>query len=185
MKKFFQEPVVRFLFFGLALYLGWLAIYEWWIQPMRWADNAVISNTLFLSRKILGGFGYETASCSERMICLKGTPGLFMGDSCNGISLFALYSIFLIAFPGKIISKLIFIPAGIVCIHLLNVFRVVCLSVIETYSYSWTEFNHTYTFTILIYVFIFGAWLYWVNKFSSITGKRPSTSLRETTKNTK
>ena len=167
----FKEPTVRFLLFGFALYLGWLAIYEWWIHPLQWVDKGVIHNTLFISQKILTWMGYEVVNNGDRMMNIKGTPGLFIGDSCNGISLFALYSIFLIAFPGKIISKIIFIPAGILAIHLLNILRVVCLSIIETYSYEWTEFNHSYTFTILIYAFIFATWLFWINKFSGLKKK--------------
>jgi|ERR1051326_2699214 exosortase/archaeosortase family protein len=171
MKKFIgdllKEPIVRFLLIGFFLYLSWLALYEWWIHPMEWVDKAVIDNTLLISQKILTRLGYETALNGSRMIFVKGTRGLFLGDSCNGISLFALYSIFLISFPGKIISKMIFIPLGIIAIHLLNVFRIVCLCIIETHSFEWTEFNHTYTFTIFIYAFIFGVWLLWINKFSS------------------
>ena len=171
MKKLFNEPIVKFLTFGFFLYLGWLAVYEWWIHPMEWVDKIVINNTLVISQKFLGWMGYEASLGGDRMIQVKGTPGLFLGDSCNGISLFALFSIFVIAFPGKIIYKIFFIPIGIGVIHLLNVLRIVALSVIETYSYEWTEFNHTYTFTILIYAVIFGMWLLWINKFSGLSAK--------------
>jgi len=176
MKKLFNEPIVKFLAVGLALYLSWLALYEWWIHPMKWADNAVINNSISISRKILGWIGYVTETSGDRMMRITGTPGLYIGDSCNGISLFALYSIFIIAFPGKIISKFIFIPAGIIIIHLLNVLRIISLAVIETHSYSWTEFNHTYTFTIIIYACIFLLWLFWINKFSGLKKKKPSST---------
>ena len=172
LSRFFREPIVRFLFFGFGLYLIWLALYEWWIHPAGWMDNAVINSTIYLSTVILEWTGYLVQHSEARVMGIQGTSGIFIGDSCNGISLFALYSIFLIAFPGKILSKIIFIPAGIVIIYLLNVLRIVCLSVIETYSYEWTEFNHTYTFTILIYIFIFTTWLVWINKFSGISEKR-------------
>ncbi len=160
--------MIRFLALGLVLYFAWLALYEWWIHPSQTIDKAVIHNTLSISQKILEWMGYEVSTNGDRMITIAGTPGLFLGDSCNGISLFALFSIFLISFPGKLISKIIFIPVGMLIIHLLNILRIVCLSVIETHSYAWTEFNHTYTFTIFIYAFIFGTWLFWINKFSDI-----------------
>jgi len=174
MKKLFNEPIVKFLAFGFFLYLSWLALYEWWIHPTESMDKAVIDNTLDISQKILGWMGYAVVRGGDNMIGIKDTPGLLMGDSCNGISLFALYSIFIIAFPGKIISKIIFIPVGILLIHLLNVFRVVVLAIIETYSYEWTEFNHTYTFTLIIYGFIFIVWLFWINKFSDLKRKTSS-----------
>ena len=175
MKKIFSQPIIRFLVIGFLLYLSWLALYEWWIHPMKWVDMAVVNNTLDISQKILEWMGYSVIRLESRMIGIEGTPGLFIGDSCNGIALFALFSIFIIAFPGRIIYKIIFIPAGILLIHSLNILRVIILAVIEIYSYEWTAFNHTYTFTIFIYAAIFLLWLLWVNKFSLISEKRIST----------
>jgi exosortase family protein XrtF len=169
MKKLWNEPMVRFLVSGLALYLAWFALYEWWVHPLKWVDRAVVDNTISISQVVLNRIGYAAEIDGNRMIRIPGTPGLFIGDNCNGISLFALFSIFIIAFPGKVPAKFFFIPAGILLIHLLNVVRVVFLAIIETYSYSWTEFNHSYTFTILIYACIFFMWLFWINKFSGIT----------------
>lgn len=156
---------------GLVLYFGWLALYEWWLHPAGWADRAVINNTISVSTSVLEWLGYEVEHNGNRVLGVKGTPGLFIGDSCNGISLFALYSIFIVAFPGRVISKFIFIPVGILVIHLLNVLRVVALGIILTHSYEWTEFNHTYTFTILIYAFIFLSWLFWINRYSGLKRK--------------
>lgn len=168
MKNFLGEPLVKFLAFGILLYAAWFALYEWWIHPLQWVDRVVIDNTIVLSRLLLEWIGYATEITGERTMRIVGTPGLFIGDSCNGISLFALFGIFIIAFPGNVLSKIIYIPVGILIIHLLNVLRVVLLAIIETYSYSWTEFNHTYTFTISIYACIFLMWLFWINKYSVV-----------------
>lgn len=173
--KLLNEPIVKFLVIGFVLYLSWLFLYEWWIHPNGWADSVVINNTISVSTFILEFLGYKVEYNGNRIFGIKGTPGLFIGDSCNGISLFALYSIFLIAFPGKVVSKLVFIPAGILVIHFLNILRIVTLSIILTYSYEWTEFNHTYTFTILIYSFIFVTWLYWINNYSGLKNKSSAT----------
>ena len=163
--------MVKFLAVGFTLYVGWLALYEWVIHPAGWADRAVVHNTLFFSQSILEWVGYSVERTGDRLMGIPGTPGLFIGDSCNGISLFALFSIFIISFPGKTISKILFIAVGILFIHFLNVLRVVVLAIIETHSYSWTEFNHTYTFTIAIYIFIFCMWLFWINRFSGLKKK--------------
>jgi exosortase family protein XrtF len=167
MKNLFSEPIVKFLFLGLILYVSWFALYEWWIHPVQWVDKAVVDNTLRTSQVILGWMGYVTEIMGDRMVRIQGTSGLFIGDSCNGISLFALFAIFILAFPGKTISKFFYIPAGIAVIHLLNIFRVIVLAIIETYSYAWTEFNHTYTFTLIIYACIFCMWLFWINRYSN------------------
>ncbi len=168
MKKLLKDPIIRFLFLGISLFVLWFAVYEWWLHPLEWVDKAVIKNTINVSTTLLQWMGYEVESMGERLIGIRGTPGLFIGDSCNGINLFALYSIFIISFPGKLLSKFIFIPAGIIIIHLLNIFRILFLAIIETYSYAWTEFNHTYTFTLFIYGVIFLLWLFWINRYSAM-----------------
>ena len=168
MINIFREPIVRFLAIGFFIYLGWMAMYEWIIHPWGALDNLVISNTIFFAQKILHGLDYATETDGARVMGIVGTPGLFIGDNCNGISLFALFSIFVIAFPGKIFSKFLFISSGIIIIHFLNILRVVALAIIETYSYEWTEFNHTYTFTIIIYACIFLLWIYWIDKYSGL-----------------
>src|ERR1035437_4943765 len=172
MKKFLNEPLVKFLLLGFSLYLFWLGLYEWWLHPSGVIDRAVINNTLLFSQRMLGWMGYFVDRSGERLVYIKGTSGIYIGDSCNGISLFALFSIFIIAFPGKPLAKLFFIPIGVLLIHLLNVLRVVALAIIQTYSYQWTEFNHTYTFTIIMYFYIFALWMLWINKFSGINDKR-------------
>lgn len=171
MNNFFKEPIVRFLSVGFLLYIGWMALYEWVIHPWGILDDWVASNTLVISKKILNAFGYEVEREGLRVIKIVGSPGVFLGDNCDGIALFALFSIFIIAFPGKIRAKLFYIPIGILIIHFLNTLRVVILAIIILYSYEWTEFNHTYTFTIIIYGCIFLMWLYWINKYSGLIKK--------------
>lgn len=176
MKKILEEPVVKFLALGFLLYISWLALYEWVIHPYGKIDRFVINNTIEIAMGTLDFLGYQVERTGTKMMGVVGTPGLFIGDSCNGLALFALFSIFIIAFPGKIKAKLWFVPLGIVSIHLLNVLRILALSIIQTYSYEWTEFNHTYTFTILIYGYIFYLWLLWVNKYSGLKFKVGQTS---------
>lgn len=163
-----KDPVFRFLFLGVALYLAWLAAYEWWIHPDGRLDRAIIGNTIFLSEQLLQALGWDLIETGGRIIRIQGSPGVFIGDSCNGLSLFVLFSIFLAVFPGKAWAKWLFIPAGIAFIHLLNVLRVSALAIMVKYSYAMTEFNHTYTFTVIIYGFIILFWYWWIGKYSRI-----------------
>jgi exosortase family protein XrtF len=105
----------------------------------------------------------------ERVIGVDGTGGLWIGDNCNGIALFALFTGFIIAYPGNWKKKLVYIPVGILLIQCLNIIRIVSLAILDTRSRAWTEINHTYTFTIIIYGFIFFLWMFWTNKVSDKT----------------
>jgi exosortase family protein XrtF len=141
-------------------------LYDLWLHPDGRADQHVIDLTLSLSQNILELLGYVVFTDGLRLIGIEGTSGLWIGDSCNAITLCALFSGFIIAYPGNTKRKILFCLAGITSIFLLNVLRVVILAIVDTYSRSLTEFNHNYTFMIVFYGFIFFLWYLWVNKYS-------------------
>lgn len=161
-----KKSLYRFLLSIFLFYIGWYLIYALWIHPNEKTDLLVVDITIAASKWILELFGYVVFTGAERVIGVDGTGGLWIGDNCNGIALFALFSGFVIAYPGSWKRKALFIPLGIIIIELLNVFRVICLAILDTYSRAWTEINHTYTFTIIIYGCIFLLWMIWVNRLS-------------------
>ena len=162
----FKNPISKFLFLLLSFYIGWYFLYTFLIHPYQKIDLFIIDISIDCSKWILELFGYKTFTGADRLIGIDGTGGLWVGDNCNGIALFALFSGFIIAYKGKIKQKIVFITIGIIMIEFLNILRIVILAIIDTHSRTWTEFNHTYTFTILIYGFIFLLWMKWVNKMT-------------------
>lgn len=165
--NFLKNPIIRFLLTLLLLYIAWFLIYNLWLHPKETVDFFVINITIGVSKFFLESMGYTVFTGIERVIGVDGTSGLWIGDNCNGMSLFGLFSGFIIAYPGKWWKKLIYIPIGIVLIEFMNIIRIISLAILDTHSRAWTEFNHTYTFTIVVYGFIFLLWMIWVNKFSS------------------
>lgn len=165
MKKY--KPIAVFLASALLLYIGWFLVYELWLHPKGYLDLLVIKNSIFLSKHFLTAFGFHIDIENTRKIFIESKAGIFVGDECNGLSLFALFAGFIISYPGSIKSKVLFIPIGILFIHLLNVLRICGLLILQLYAPQFMEFNHTYTFTILVYGFIFLLWMLWINKFSA------------------
>lgn len=168
LRSFLKNPVVRFLLSVLGLYILWYLIYDLWLHPGGRIDLLLIDLTIFLSRFILEHLGYVVFTGTERVIGVDGTGGLWIGDNCDGITLFARFAIFILAYRGMMKTKLVFVFLGILSIELLNVLRVVVLAILDTHSRAWTEFNHTYTFNILIYAYIFSLWMLWVNKYAPL-----------------
>lgn len=167
-KSFLQKPIIRFLFTVLVLYIAWYLLYDLWLHPNETIDLLVVDSTIFLSKFLLEGMGYTVFTGAERVIGVDGSGGLWIGDNCNGIALFALFAVFIMAYQGKIKTKIIYIFLGILSIQLLNVARVIGLAILDTHSRAWTEFNHTYTFNIFIYGYIFLLWMVWVNKYAAL-----------------
>lgn len=166
--SFLQQPITRFLFTVLILYIAWYLLYDLWLHPNETIDLVVVNSTIFLSKFFLEIMGYTVFTGAERVIGVDGSGGLWIGDNCNGIALFALFAVFIIAYKGQIKTKIIYIFLGILSIQLLNVVRVTGLAILDTHSRTWTEFNHTYTFNILIYGYIFFLWMVWVNKYAEV-----------------
>jgi exosortase family protein XrtF len=171
MKEYFQQPFIRFLLYFAGLYLGWFLLYDSWLHPQGGLDHIVNYYTIWVAEDLLEWLGY-TINVSGQVIAIEGTSGVFVGDSCNSITLVALYTGFLIAFPGNIKSKLYFIGIGTLVIWILNIIRIAALAMLDTISREWTEFNHTYTFSLVMYGVIFLTWYIWLNKYANVRPKK-------------
>ncbi|HAQ70515.1 exosortase/archaeosortase family protein [Salibacteraceae bacterium] len=179
--KYWNDPLYRFLTKAVFLFIAWYFIYDLWLHPLGDLDMTVIKSLEQASYFVLELFGYITIEASHveniRTIGIDGTHGLWIGDPCNGLTLFALFTGFIIAYPGPLKKKLWFIPAGIIVIHIINILRIVSLSLIVFYfpDPAVLDFNHTYTFTLLVYGFVFLLWYLWALKLSGIDSMKPPT----------
>jgi len=165
-----SNAFVRFIISSGALYLLLYLIYQFIIKRYTFYDQKFIGSIIESADTLLHALGYTTFKVLQdrdmQVIGVDGSNGVWVGSNCNAITLFALFSVFIITYPGNQKHKLWFIPAGILAIHLLNILRVVALALISYYYPQYLNFNHTYTFTFLVYFFIFLLWIIWVNKFS-------------------
>ena len=124
------------------------------------------------SNLVLSLFNFETSTEIQgdmvitKILDYPYNHGVWIGEPCNGIKVFGLFSIFVIAFKGRIINKLWFIIIGIFLLHVINVIRVATLTYISAVNPYILDFNHNITFQIIIYGAILCLWYIWINKFS-------------------
>lgn len=157
-----------FRFFGLAFlaYVVWSVAYEQVLKPQTALDEVVIEHMVNSTESAFKAIGwpvgtYPQPATHRDRVGVAGHAGVQIGAPCDGVALFALFAIFILAFPGPLLRKLWFIPAGIALLHLANIVRVVILARIQATSPEWLEFNHDYTFTVLIYGLVFALWYLW------------------------
>jgi exosortase family protein XrtF len=166
-----KNAFVRFICIAGISYLLLFFIYQFIVKQYTFYDQKFIGLIIRSAAGLLQLFGFTTFTVLQdhdfQVVGIDGSSGVWVGSNCNAITLFALFAVFIIAYPGQQKNKWWFILAGIITIHFLNILRVVALAVIALKSPENLQFNHTYTFTILIYAFIFGLWVLWVNKFAS------------------
>ena len=157
-----------FRFFGLAFlaYVVWSVAYEQVLKPSTTLDEVVIEHMVRSTEAVFEAVGWPVGTYPQPVthrdrVGVAGHAGVQIGAPCDGVALFALFAIFILAFPGPIFRKAWFIPAGIALLHLANIGRVVFLTRIQATSPEWLEFNHDYTFTVLIYGLVFALWYLW------------------------
>jgi len=169
--SFKQNPFIRFIVLASLLYLVLFFVYQFVIRKYTYYDQKFIGSIITSSEFFIKTLGYKTFSVLQdrdvQVVGIDGSGGVWVGPNCNAISLFALFAVFVFAYPGHQKSKIWYIPLGIVLIHILNLIRVTSLALIAFYSPFSLTFNHTYTFTFIVYAFIFLLWMIWVNKFST------------------
>src|SRR5436190_16233954 len=101
MKDLLKNRITRFLITLFSIYLSWYLIYDLWLHPNQKLDLAVIDLTVKISKWMLEILGYPVFTGVDRLIGIDGSGGLWIGDNCNGIALFALFAGFIIAYPGN------------------------------------------------------------------------------------
>jgi exosortase/archaeosortase family protein len=168
-RSLWADPLARFLILSAGAYGIWHLAYELAIRPWGVLDRAVIANLMVLSGGMLRLLGFELLpeppGDSERYIGVQGGHHLWIGDPCDGIPLFAVFTIILAAYPGPWRSKAWFLPLGLLSIHLINALRIVALSIIVTIDYELLNFNHDYTFYLVVYGWVFGLWYFWARRY--------------------
>lgn len=173
--KAIDKGTKSFLLVAGGLLLSWLICYEGYLKHLGQLDAFLTFSTAQAGQQMLSAFGYNTSLETFEdgiLLSLQNVPLLKIADNCNGLAVFALFSGFIVAFPGQWKKKIWFIPCGIFALFFLNALRVTALILIYLYHPDWVDFNHKYTFTLIIYAFVFGLWMLWVSRFARHTISR-------------
>jgi len=172
-----QNTFLRFIVSAFLLYLFLYFSHQFIIKKYTYYDQKFIGSIITSSEFFIKFLGYKTFTVLQdrdvQVVGIDGSNGVWVGSNCNAISLFSLFSVFVLAYPGHQKNKLWFVPLGILLIHILNIIRVISLAIIAYYSPYSLSFNHTYTFTFFVYAFIFLLWMVWVNKFAQKNSTKP------------
>ncbi|MGE0567969.1 MAG: archaeosortase/exosortase family protein [Bacteroidia bacterium] len=170
-----ENVLVKFLVFSGLTYLILYLIHQFIVKRYTYYDQEFIGHIIKGTDFVLQTLGYNTFLVLQdsdfQVIGIDGSNGVWVGSNCNAISLFTLFSVFIFWYPGQKKDKWWFILLGIISIHLVNIIRVVALTLIAKYSPENLDFNHTYTFTFFVYGYIFLLWVWWVNSFANKTQK--------------
>ena len=173
------RPFLMFLGKFFLTYIVLTLVYQFYLSQFNDAANDV------------DGFTRAVASQSEWLTDLLGVDAalaphdsqpavkfLFNNEyvariieGCNALSVMILFIAFIIAFSGRVRTTILFIIAGCVIIHILNISRIALLAAAIYHYPEYENFLHGVIFPLIIYSTVFLLWVIWVNKYSTYASK--------------
>jgi len=147
---------------ALAIYALWYIVYDLWLLPDGRLDEWLSQNVAWVTDVLMSAIGFEMYS-SGRVVIPEGAGGVQIADGCNGLTTVGLFIGFVIAYPGRWLRRLAFIPLGILAIYATNVFRIVIMLLAQLYWPAAFDPLHGFGLTTIFYVAVFGLWVVWVN----------------------
>lgn len=158
---FIKNYVFTFLFKVLLIYLVWLMMFHQILQNLK--INLFITRFLGKMSALLGSCfqpNLEYVEIKNRSyLYLNEHPIVYIADACNGLDLVFLFFAYFVA-RGTLSKSLKFIFIGFVGIFLLNILRIVILTILNINFSDLVEFHHKFTFTFIVYFWIIIIWLF-------------------------
>ncbi len=178
--KKFKSKRVEFLFkftINVVVLVGlWFLFYNL-IRKLNIVDfiyeqgiYALTKIQLILSDASLNLMGF-TVEIYGKTVKIVGSYGVHLDRGCLGRNTLGLFVGFILAFPGKVKSKVWFLTVGVVVFILMNVLRIDALAITDYCCREKLDFNHHFVFKIIIYVVIFLMWVWWVQRYSIFADK--------------
>ena len=174
-----KKPEFKFLILFIPLIIVWFSFYHYLYKIEKFLFFQFNSLTEFSkllsyqSNFILSIFNIDTSieihgdMVVTKILNYPFNHGVWIGEPCNGVKIFGLFTIFIISFNGSWTNKLWYIPLGILILHLFNIVRISILTYISAVDPFILDFNHNITFQLITYSAMLGLWYLWILKFSS------------------
>lgn len=172
----------KFLLFCVQLGLLFL-LYYGWFKPNAWTIPFVgtyyshfIHYTLKLvmepSAWFLRVLGYEAEIVDLREIHVASRSFRFiMLNPCLGTDMMFAFAALILAYPGKWINRAWFLPMGYVFIELINIVRVIALSLVWLNYGTGGPIDHHDMFNFVSVVFVLFVFWFWVKLSASAAGR--------------
>ena len=92
---------------------------------------------------------------------MVGRPGVEILNGCNGLDLIGLFAGFIIAYPGKMKLRLVFLASGFTLLYLSNIIRIAVFVLTDGYFPSIWDQVHHYSSYVFFYPIVLTLWYLW------------------------
>lgn len=173
------KSVIRFILTFLIVYVSFSLLYKFYLEfsdGSKYYPDYLTHLVAMQSESVLNSLGYNTQVLphpdepSMKVIINQKYISRVI-EGCNSMSVIILFMSFIIAFSGKLKVTLLYILSGSVLIYIVNLIRIVIIS-IGLFHYPWRrDVLHTVIFPVIIYGMVFLLWILWVNRLSNFNKK--------------
>lgn len=177
MKKYFIEYKLFLQFLGkfFLVYFVLTLLYQFFVSTTIYDNkDGFTRNVAFLTEYVSRFSGIDLLVYEDDMqfnVFYKNKITARIIEGCNAISIIILFVSFVVAFSGKFKTTLFYAITGGFMIYILNIFRIILLSILMYYYPNLEHFFHGIVFPLIIYGAVFILWIIWVNKFSRYASK--------------
>ncbi len=159
MKKNKLRPEIRFVLIFLLLISAFYIFYYYTLDYFSFLKTA-IANLLAFTLSLIG-----IKAIVQGDDVLLGGFALRIVEECTAVFASLIYISCVLAYPSSVKSKLAGIGFGIPVIQVINLARLVILSLTGLYYPGVFEFVHTYIWQSIFIVFVIAVWLFWLERF--------------------
>ena len=183
-KIFFYEPQwekVRGLFWFALITLVFHILWRIWallfqfapIAEYIYAIRSFLVHQAFNDSTFLLKYVFKITFTTEPHVIITNNKfQLYFGESASGLKQMCQFAFLILLFPGPWKNKAWFLPAGLLIVHLTNIFRILCFVIIAMHWPRQVEYAHVNYLKALYYIVIFILWLIWVEKITLKTVKK-------------
>lgn len=172
LKKLFikYKLVLRFVGLFLGTYLLLSFVYSLYLKfSPHWGyfPDFVSQEVALQSQAVLEGLGYQSSlyphPAEESLyLTIDNKYSVSIVEGCNAMSVIILFVSFVIAFAEGFKKTLLFLLAGAILIYIVNIFRIVILTVALYKFPQYENLLHGIVFPGIIYSMVFILWMLWV-----------------------
>ena len=169
-KKYKLQPIVDVAIFAIITvcfhYIWWHGLKGFLLNFADFRQmEAFLAHQVFLpSAWIVENILQYDITTHDNTLFFGNTGYVAVEGSCSGLKQFYQWTVLMILFPGPWKKKLWFIPSGILVIHIVNIIRIVILSIVVVHWPQNWDFIHEWILRPFFYVVIFVMWVLWVEK---------------------
>jgi len=177
-----RKIIIKFLLKFFITYFLLLGVYSIFLRQTQqkgdvFSCDPMTKTVAYQTDELAKFLGYNTYTGQhESELSMK----FFVGDvhasniieGCNSISILILFLTFIIAFSGSLKATIIFGIVGSLIIYVVNLFRILVLSMLMYKYPEYQYFLHNLLFPGIIYGTTFILWIIWVNKFSNLKSQK-------------